>query len=345
MMDDFEDAVIDKIVGRRRTGRRCAGRSPTTCLRWCGCSTATTAMTLSHDSAFVGRGAAIPEARSVEQSLERLWVGGNVWRVASPGRDRVRSVRSPPWREAERLCGQALLPDRGRQRDRPRDRAEAGRRGRRAVPHRPRRRGSGADGRRRPRAGRRRCPSTAPSTSPTTTQVAAFAADIHSAMSDPSNGRGDEHRRGLGVGHRRPAHPPALEVDGRHQPDGTRSTSSRRSFPPMVAAGRGGHLVNVSSAAGLVALPWHAAYSASKYGLRGLSEVLRFDLARHRIGVSVVVPGAVKTPLVQTVQIAGVDRDDPQGAASGPTGSAATRSRRKTSAEQDPGRRCAATAS
>src|SRR5215217_5194534 len=83
-------------------------------------------------------------------------------------------------------------------------------------------------------------------------------------------------------------------------------------LPPMVHARRGGHLVNVSSAAGLVALPWHAAYSASKYGLRGLSEVLRFDLARHRIGVSVVVPGAVKTPLVQTLQIAGVDRDDPR---------------------------------
>jgi NAD(P)-dependent dehydrogenase (short-subunit alcohol dehydrogenase family) len=82
--------------------------------------------------------------------------------------------------------------------------------------------------------------------------------------------------------------------------------------PSMVAAGRGGHVVNVSSAAGLVALPWHAAYSASKYGLRGLSEVLRFDLARHRIGVSVVVPGAVKTPLVDTVEIAGVDRTDPK---------------------------------
>ncbi|HUL99641.1 MAG TPA: SDR family oxidoreductase [Mycobacterium sp.] len=83
-------------------------------------------------------------------------------------------------------------------------------------------------------------------------------------------------------------------------------------LPPMVAAGRGGHLVNVSSAAGLVALPWHAAYSASKFGLRGLSEVLRFDLARHRIGVSVVVPGAVNTPLVQTVDIAGVDRENPR---------------------------------
>ena len=43
--------------------------------------------------------------------------------------------------------------------------------------------------------------------------------------------------------------------------------------PAMVSAGHGGRLVNVSSAAGLVPLPWHAAYSASKYGLRGLSEV------------------------------------------------------------------------
>ncbi len=61
---------------------------------------------------------------------------------------------------------------------------------------------------------------------------------------------------------------------------------------------------------GLAGLPWHAAYSASKYGLRGLSEVLRFDLTRHRIGVSVVVPGAMKTSLVQSVQIVGVDRED-----------------------------------
>lgn len=82
--------------------------------------------------------------------------------------------------------------------------------------------------------------------------------------------------------------------------------------PPMVAAGRGGHLVNVSSAAGLLAMPWHAAYSAAKFGLRGVSEVLRFDLERHHIGVSLVVPGAVRTPLVGSVQIAGVDREDPR---------------------------------
>lgn len=86
-------------------------------------------------------------------------------------------------------------------------------------------------------------------------------------------------------------------------------------LPAMIAARKGGHLVNVSSAAGLFGLPWHAAYSASKFGLRGISEVLRFDLAKHRIGVSLVCPGAVNTPLVGTVKIIGVDRQDPDVAA------------------------------
>jgi short-subunit dehydrogenase len=83
-------------------------------------------------------------------------------------------------------------------------------------------------------------------------------------------------------------------------------------LPPMVEAGRGGHLVNVASAAAIIGMPWHAAYSASKFGLRGVSEVLRFDLARHGIGVSLVCPGAVHTPLTETVRIDGVD---PQGRA------------------------------
>jgi NAD(P)-dependent dehydrogenase (short-subunit alcohol dehydrogenase family) len=81
--------------------------------------------------------------------------------------------------------------------------------------------------------------------------------------------------------------------------------------PPMIAAGRGGHIVNVSSAAGLFGLAWHAPYSATKFGLRGVSEVLRFDLRRHGIGVSLVCPGAVRTPIVGAVEIAGIDRDDP----------------------------------
>jgi len=81
--------------------------------------------------------------------------------------------------------------------------------------------------------------------------------------------------------------------------------------PAMVEAGRGGHLVNCSSAAGIIGMPWHAAYSASKFGLRGVSEVLRFDLARHGIKVSLVCPGGVDTALTETVRIAGVDTTTP----------------------------------
>jgi NAD(P)-dependent dehydrogenase (short-subunit alcohol dehydrogenase family) len=82
--------------------------------------------------------------------------------------------------------------------------------------------------------------------------------------------------------------------------------------PEMIRAGRGGHLVNVSSAAGLFGLPWHAAYSASKFGLRGISEVLRFDLKRHGIAVSLVCPGGVDTPLVKTVEVLGIDATSKQ---------------------------------
>ena len=82
--------------------------------------------------------------------------------------------------------------------------------------------------------------------------------------------------------------------------------------PSMIEAKRGGQIVNVSSAAGLFGLPWHAAYSASKFGLRGVSEVLRFDLRRYRIGVTLVCPGAVDTGLVRTVQIVGIDTTTPE---------------------------------
>jgi NAD(P)-dependent dehydrogenase (short-subunit alcohol dehydrogenase family) len=79
--------------------------------------------------------------------------------------------------------------------------------------------------------------------------------------------------------------------------------------PPLIAARRPGQVVNVASAAGLIPLPWHAPYSAAKYGLRGVSEVLRHDLRRHRIGVTLVCPGGVDTGLVDTVDIAGIDRE------------------------------------
>lgn len=82
--------------------------------------------------------------------------------------------------------------------------------------------------------------------------------------------------------------------------------------PAMMAARKPASIAMVSSAAGLLGLPWHAAYSAAKFGIRGIAEVLRFDLAPYDIGVHLVCPGGVDTPLVETIEIAGVDRSDPE---------------------------------
>jgi NAD(P)-dependent dehydrogenase (short-subunit alcohol dehydrogenase family) len=69
----------------------------------------------------------------------------------------------------------------------------------------------------------------------------------------------------------------------------------RAAVPRMVAAGRGGHVVNTASMAGLIAPAGLAAYAASKYAVVGLSESLRAELAPQGIGVSVLCPGAVST--------------------------------------------------
>jgi NADP-dependent 3-hydroxy acid dehydrogenase YdfG len=73
--------------------------------------------------------------------------------------------------------------------------------------------------------------------------------------------------------------------------------------PEMIRAGHGGHIVSVSSTAGIIGLPWHAVYAGTKHALVGISEVLRYDLKKHNIGVSVICPGAVNTGLVQSVEI------------------------------------------
>lgn len=73
--------------------------------------------------------------------------------------------------------------------------------------------------------------------------------------------------------------------------------------PEMIRGRGGGHIVTVSSTAGIIGLPWHAAYAASKHALVGISEVLRYDLRKHGIGVSIICPGAVNTGLVQTADI------------------------------------------
>ncbi len=68
-----------------------------------------------------------------------------------------------------------------------------------------------------------------------------------------------------------------------------------RSFAPLMIRARTGHIVNISSLAGKNALPNGAAYSASKWGLNGLTYSVAEELRVHNIRVSVICPGSVHT--------------------------------------------------
>lgn len=60
---------------------------------------------------------------------------------------------------------------------------------------------------------------------------------------------------------------------------------------------RRGHIVNVSSLAGLRGVPFMAAYCASKFGLVGLTESLRVELYKSGITLTAFCPGTVATPM------------------------------------------------
>jgi NAD(P)-dependent dehydrogenase (short-subunit alcohol dehydrogenase family) len=62
---------------------------------------------------------------------------------------------------------------------------------------------------------------------------------------------------------------------------------------------RGGYIVNVSSVAGYIGVYGMAAYSSSKFGVNGFSEVLRGELKRFNISVSLLCPPDVDTPLLE----------------------------------------------
>ena len=68
-----------------------------------------------------------------------------------------------------------------------------------------------------------------------------------------------------------------------------------RSFAPLMIRANRGHIVNISSLAGKNPLPNGAAYSASKWGLNGLSYSVAEELRVYSIRVSVVCPGSVQT--------------------------------------------------
>jgi NAD(P)-dependent dehydrogenase (short-subunit alcohol dehydrogenase family) len=75
--------------------------------------------------------------------------------------------------------------------------------------------------------------------------------------------------------------------------------------PRLMAQGGRASIVNTASMAGLVAAPGMAPYSASKFGVVGMSESLNAELAEHGIHVCAVCPGIIDTPITRSAIMRG----------------------------------------
>jgi short-subunit dehydrogenase len=64
---------------------------------------------------------------------------------------------------------------------------------------------------------------------------------------------------------------------------------------PALRAGNGGYIVNISSLADIVGLPFSGLYCASKFALEGMSESLRLETRPFGIHVVLVEPGDFRT--------------------------------------------------
>ena len=82
---------------------------------------------------------------------------------------------------------------------------------------------------------------------------------------------------------------------------------SRAAMPHLID--RRGNIVNMASAAGLVGIPFNAAYCASKHGVVGLTRSLALEFANAGVRVNAVCPTGVKTPMVSAPFPPGIDID------------------------------------
>jgi NAD(P)-dependent dehydrogenase (short-subunit alcohol dehydrogenase family) len=71
-----------------------------------------------------------------------------------------------------------------------------------------------------------------------------------------------------------------------------------RAILPVMRRQRGGHVITISSLAGLVGAEFNAAYAASKFGVEGWMESLRYDIAPYNIRTTIVEPGYFRTELL-----------------------------------------------
>ncbi len=79
-----------------------------------------------------------------------------------------------------------------------------------------------------------------------------------------------------------------------------------KAFLPHVIASGDGHIVNVSSLFGLIAVPGQSAYNAAKFAVRGFTEALRQEMmvGKHPVKVTCVHPGGIKTSVARNATVA-----------------------------------------
>ncbi|WP_123025303.1 SDR family NAD(P)-dependent oxidoreductase [Mycolicibacterium stellerae] len=84
-------------------------------------------------------------------------------------------------------------------------------------------------------------------------------------------------------------------------------------FLPHLIASGDGHVINVSSVFGLLAVPGQGAYNAAKFAVRGFTEALRQEMlvAGHPVKVTCVHPGGIKTAIARNAAaVEGVDQEE-----------------------------------
>ena len=79
-----------------------------------------------------------------------------------------------------------------------------------------------------------------------------------------------------------------------------------KAFLPHLIASGDGHIVNISSLFGLIAMPGQSAYNAAKFAVRGFTEALRQEMlvAKHPVKVTCVHPGGIKTAVARNATVA-----------------------------------------
>ena len=85
-----------------------------------------------------------------------------------------------------------------------------------------------------------------------------------------------------------------------------------KAFLPHLIASGDGHIVNISSVFGLIAIPGQSAYNAAKFAVRGFTEALRQEMliGKHPVKVTCVHPGGIKTAVARNATVA--DGEDHQ---------------------------------